>query len=163
MRAVLIALAVAAAPLAAHAAPVGSDGVSVSEVRQVMRGMGLTPTDSPQSDNLPGLAASYGGVNYDVAFHECDARGNCLSLQIYAGFTLTQPIALERINAWNQQWRFAYASVDTDGAPFVQIDIDMKDGSTEQVRSNIERFHDLAPRFAEHIGYSSASSGGSRK
>ncbi len=157
MRGILISLALASFAMAAHANPVGADGVSLNEVRQVMRNMGLAPTDSPQNDNEPGLAASFGGVNYDVALHECDARGNCLSIQAYAGFTLTTPIALERINSWNQEWRFAYASVDAEGAPFVQIDQEMKYGSTEQIEAMLERFHDLAPRFAEYIGFTSAA------
>lgn len=162
MRAWLAALALAACAATANATPVGADGVSVSEVRTVMRNMGLNPTDSPQNDGAPGLAATFGGVNYDVAFHECDARGNCLSLQIYAGFNLDSPPTASLMNSWNQQWRFAYASVDDNGAAFVQIDFDMKHGSTEQVQSNIERFHDLAPRFAQFIGYTTGAGASGR-
>lgn len=159
MRALLASLVLASLAMSAQAAPVGADGASVSEVRAVMRGMGLTPTDSPQSDGAPGLAASFGGVNYDVAFHECDARGNCLSIQIYAGFTLDSAAATNLMNSWNQQWRYAYASVDDNGAAFIQLDLDMKHGSTEQIQSNIERFHDLAPRFSQFIGYTAAGAG----
>lgn len=159
MRALLATLVLASFAVTAQAGPVGADGVSVNEVRTVMRGMGLSPTDSPQNDGSPGLAASFGGVNYDVAFHECDAGGNCLSLQFYAGFTLNAPAATNLVNSWNQQWRYAYASVDDNGAAFIQLDFDMKHGSTEQVQSNIERFHDLAPRFSQFIGYTAASGG----
>lgn len=159
MRALLALAVLASSAFVAHASPVGADGISVNEVRAVMRGMGLSPTDSPQNDGAPGLAASFGGVNYDVAFHECDPRGNCLSLQIYAGFTLDSAAATNLMNSWNQQWRYAYASVDDNGAAFIQLDFDMKHGSTEQVQSNIERFHDLAPRFSQFIGYTAASGG----
>lgn len=138
---------------AAEARPFGVEGVTPAEVQGVMRAMGLSVQSSEQSEGRPGLAASYGGVSYDVAFHDCDASMHCKSVQIYAGFNLHSAVSVDLINRWNQQWRFGYGSVDPQGAAFLQIDFDASYGSTEQVRAYIERFHQLAPQFAQFIGY----------
>lgn len=54
--------------------------------------------------------------------------GQCTEIELYAGFSGTQRIAWERINAWNARTRFARAFLDEDGDPALQMDIGLAGG-----------------------------------
>jgi len=75
--------------------------------------------------------------------------GGCTEIELYAGFSNTQRIPLERINGWNARTRFARAFLDEDGDPALQLDIALVGGvSPDGLKATLETWGSALETYA---------------
>jgi hypothetical protein len=81
-----------------------------------------------------------GTVPFQAFLSGCQpSGGGCTDIELYAGFSGTQRIPLERINGWNARTRFARAFLDEDGDPALQLDIGLVGGvSADALKATLE-------------------------
>jgi hypothetical protein len=70
---------------------------------------------------------------FQIMLSNCESGATrCTDLEIFAGFTPAQRVAIERINAWNARTRFARAFLQENGAPALQMDLYLSGGLSLQ-------------------------------
>lgn len=84
-----------------------------------------------------------GGVGrtpFQAFLANCQPSGAaCTDIELYAGFSGTQRIAIERINAWNDRTRFTRAFLDESRNPALQMDVTLQGGiSPDALKSQLE-------------------------
>ena len=84
-----------------------------------------------------------------------DCKGTvCGSLLLSAGFSLKKPPALEVINDFNYNYRFARAYLDEEGEAWVESDWSLEGGVVlEGLLLWLEDFASTVTDFADAIGY----------
>jgi hypothetical protein len=94
-----------------------------------------------QSDNSGSyVATTMSGFNVSVVPYDCKAQG-CSSIQFWTGFGADASLTLEFVNAWNNQWRFAKASLDNQGNLIFTADMFLDGGVTaENIKFNASLF-----------------------
>lgn len=145
----------------AQARPLGDNGVTWADIVSIARGAGYQIEAVPPDGGQESYRINRDGVNSDIYLMECDSRQRCTGFQIYGCFGTPSPTPLTVINDWNERWRYGHAYLNSQhGGACVQMDLDMRGGSTEQIANTITMFvTDIAPRFAVHVGYAAAPAG----
>lgn len=76
------------------------------------------------------------------------------SLLARAGFDMPTPPTIWTINGYNQSKRFVRAFLDDDGDPYVEADLDLRGGVTEDtIVRFLARFIGIIVSFASWIGF----------
>lgn len=94
-----------------------------------------------------------GTLPFQAFLGNCDpSGGGCSEIELYAGFTGTGRIPLERINGWNNRTRFARASLDPDGSPSLQMDMSLQGGvSPEGFKLQLETWGAVLQTYAAFL------------
>ena len=71
------------------------------------------------------------GFNVTVVPYDCKAQG-CSSIQFWTGFSADAFLNLAFVNAWNTQWRFAKANLDSQGNLVFTSDLFLDGGVTAE-------------------------------
>lgn len=153
--AALLALALAASPLAATAAGKGllhaSDPDSIA---RAMREIGYKAELGVDGAGDPMISSGASGYNFEVYFYDCEDGRNCKSLQFSAGFDVGRKVAADVMNDWNRGKRFGAAFVDDEGSPFLQYDVSTTGGLTEENFADVVDWWDIVlNEFADYIGF----------
>jgi hypothetical protein len=133
-----------ATPGQSYAQEERAGGAAMSRIQPDKLAAILTAAGYPsevQSDNS-GLyvATTMSGFNVTVVPYDCKAQG-CGSIQFWTGFSADPSIDLEFVNAWNNQWRFAKTSLDTQGNLIFTADMFLDGGVTaENIKLNAGLF-----------------------
>jgi len=149
MACAILAMAMAQA---VRAAPLPDGGVTIRDVANVMRSVGL-PTDlATDREGDPLIRSSLDGEKFQVYFYECSAQKRCKSIQFYAGWR-TQGISQAKIGEWNRTKRFGRAYLDRDAEPCVEMDVDLEHGATtEAVANDFDRWRLVFREFRDQVG-----------
>jgi|tagenome__1003787_1003787.scaffolds.fasta_scaffold20880958_3 hypothetical protein len=84
-----------------------------------------------------------------VFFSDCNNQG-CGNLEFAAFFSADPSWTADGMNNWNSQWRYAKASLDTDGSVTFQMDVLVTGGLTlENIKENGKIFAALLNKFLE--------------
>ena len=125
-------------------------------VAAAIRDMGYRAEMNADSNGKPKISSSAEGVNFSIYFYGCDDKNlGCDSIQLQAGFDVSDPRPQEIITDWNSRKRYAKASLTKNGDPIIRFDINLdKDGIS---RSNFEDTFKiwslLLSQFKEHINW----------
>jgi hypothetical protein len=77
-------------------------------------------------------------------------------VQIGAGYTMNQPVPLERLNLWHARNRYTYAYRLTrrPQSVWLLLDLTFSAGMTPQIfQKHFEYFRQNEQRFRKHIGF----------
>ncbi len=85
-----------------------------------------------ESDGTPVVKLQIGdGYNALLFFYDDDPdQPGYESLQLYAGFSVDNKIALATVNDWNYNYRFAKVYLDDELDPVIESDLDLSGGVT---------------------------------
>lgn len=130
-------------------------GVSVSDVIRVSKSEGYSITQDVDSDGDPMLSGKINGISYDIFFYGCeDVHQHCGSMQFSTAFDLTKGITMDEINAWNRDYRFGKAYVDDEMDPFIEYNITLLGGVTDENLADVIDWWRIAlEQFTDHIDY----------
>lgn len=86
------------------------------------------------------LSTNMSGFTVLVFPYDCQNTG-CSSMQFWTGFGADPSLTVEFANAWNTQWRFAKANVDSNGNFSLSQDVYFDGGVTpENIAGNARLF-----------------------
>lgn len=75
--------------------------------------------------------------------------GGCPFIELYAGFSGTQRIPLERINGWNARTPFTRAFLDEDRDPSLVMNINLQGGvSPESLKAQLEMWGEALDTYS---------------
>jgi hypothetical protein len=127
----------AAAPARAAATGANISSLDYPGVIAALQGAGMT-AEIKTENGARYVLARHENTPFQVFLSSCEGA-RCRDLEIYAGFSGTQKIAIERINAWNARVRFVRAFLDEDGDPALQMDVGLDGGVTPaNLRATLE-------------------------
>ncbi|WP_081647642.1 YbjN domain-containing protein [Pseudorhodobacter ferrugineus] len=86
-------------------------------------------------------------------FYGCEDGANCTSIQFYMGIELDHTVSLERINDWNRDKRFGTAVFDTDGYPYLKMDLNLDFGgiTAPAFEDNLDLWERLVAEFSDYV------------
>jgi hypothetical protein len=145
----LMATAVLAAALvtgAARATPIPDSGVTMSEIRGWLQGLGYAPTEENSTDtSVPGVAATHLMVDYEgaklgVYLFDCKS-GRCGSVQFATGWSTHGKFDTSQMNHWNSTNRWCRGYFDSENDPWLEMDVDLTPGgSYELLNDNLATY-----------------------
>jgi hypothetical protein len=102
----------------------------------------------------PMILSAASGANFRIFFFNCTANKDCSTIQFYAGYDVDEPIAVDRINAFNQTKRFIRALVDKENDPVLVMDLNLDKGGMSDALfiDNLEVWATQVPEFQRQIG-----------
>ena len=101
------------------------------------------------SKNEKYITTTMSGFNVRVFFFDCNNQG-CGNFQDWSGFTKQESFTLEYVNAWNNQWRFAKANLDSDGNLIFSADVVVGGGVTlDNIKATAQLFDGLMSELAK--------------
>ncbi len=107
-----------------------------------------------EEDDAPVLRldpSSVGASALRVRFLCNSFSGACQDLVYVAEYKSDKPLSLERINSWNQEYRWTRAYLDDDGVAFVEMDLNAEGGiGAESLRILHNTFISIAEDFAKY-------------
>lgn len=113
-----------------------SDRITAGIVARELRAMGLPAEVNTDSGGDPRIATTVDGYKWAIFFYGCPKTGDleqrqCLSLQLFSGYTLQQPASSFTMNKWNSENRYTRGYTGTsDQGPAARISMDVMFGNT---------------------------------
>jgi hypothetical protein len=150
---------------AALAQGAGNDRVNAKLVAAELKTMGLNAEIGTDDDGAPKVSTLVDDYKWVIFFYNCDQGGDiaerpCNSLQYFSGYTLEQPVALQTLNKWNTDNRYArgYVYVSKEGGNSARIELDALFFGTggdpaRTFRIHFDTMKRLAAEFRKAIGY----------
>jgi hypothetical protein len=141
-----------------------NDRITAAIIVKELKTLGHAPTVDTDDSGDPRVNVSIDGFDWSIYFYDCapgarDER-QCNSYQFYSGYTLKQAIALDVINKWNTDRRYAkaYAYRQRNGSHSARIEIDVRSAGTGADPARTFRVYfnimkDRAPEFRKVVGY----------
>ncbi len=108
------------------------------------------------TDNVgdPKIESSAAGADYSIYFYGCENGQNCLSVQFTSGYDLPNGASLGLINDWNGTKRFAFAYLDNENDPFLNYDVNLYAGVSEQnFLETLSLWDTILADFHSHIDW----------
>lgn len=96
------------------------------DVMRAMQSEGFLVTRETADDGTPKLVSRVSDSQFQVYFYGCEDAGDpCTSIQLSAGYDLSDAMSALTINQWNSENRYTRAYIDDEGDPFLKYDIVM--------------------------------------
>jgi hypothetical protein len=108
------------------------------------------------TDNVgdPKIESSAAGADFSIYFYGCENGQNCLSLQYTSGYDLPDGASLGLMNDWNKSKRFGFAYLDEENDPFLNYDVNMSYGVSEQnFLDSLSLWDTILADFHNHIDW----------
>lgn len=123
------------------------------ELARILQDAGYRATVGVDAVGDPMVTSTASGSDFSVFMYDCDA-GRCGSIQFKAGFDLDPGTTTDAMNAWNEGMRYTNAYMDDEGDPWLELDLDLAEGSTDtQVVGYLQLWDTLMGQFQDHIGF----------
>jgi hypothetical protein len=113
--------------------------VTPEQLASMLNAAGYKSQVKTGNNNQKFIASSIHGFNTVVVPFDCNAQG-CGNLQYIVWFN--DKVNLDFVNAWNNQYRFAKASIDSDGDVAFSIDVFLDGGVTAENIVNYAKVFD---------------------
>jgi hypothetical protein len=152
----IAAAAAVAAMLAGGAASAGNlptGGVTAQEVASALQAKGYQAEIGRDSGGDPMISSALDGSSYKILFYNCKS-GRCASIQFATAFDMKNGLTLAKVNSWNREKRFGRAYLDDEMDPFVEYDVDMERGATNEAITNaIDVWAAVVPAFKTYVDF----------
>ena len=112
------------------------DRVTAGIVARELRAMGYQAEVSAGTDGDPRIATTVDGYKWAVFFYGCAKDGeleqrSCLSVQLFSGYTVSQPVSAFTMNKFNAENRYVRAyTAQTSSGQAARISMDVMFGGT---------------------------------
>ena len=122
---------------------------------EVLQSLGYRAELTKDGEGDPLIRSAASGLKFGIYFYGCDAGSRCTTVQFYLGLELGRTVALSELNDWNRNKRFGVAVLDTDGEPYLKLDLNLDYGgiTTPAFEDNLELWERLMADFAEHLQF----------
>lgn len=113
-----------------------NDRITAAIIVRELKALGFTSSVDTDDSGDPRVSMKIDGYDWSIYFYDCStgARDDrqCASYQFYSGYTMPQPVALDIINKWNTEQRYAkaYTYVQRNGSHSARIEIDVRSAGT---------------------------------
>lgn len=140
------------------AAPVQAQTVVATNpgtIIQALQSAGYRAVLGRDEQGNPKIDTTAGGTNFVVYFFDCTNGRDCRAIQFHSSYETTAP-ALETVNRWNRDYRYARAFVTADNNPALELDINLDAGGGMSRRlflDNLDLYVSLLPQFERLIGW----------
>ena len=84
-----------------------------------------------------------------VSFNTVPFAAPGYNFQYWSGFTKQESFTLEFVNAWNNQWRFAKANLDSDGNLIFSADVVGGGVTLDNIKATAQLFDGLMSELAK--------------
>jgi hypothetical protein len=121
-----------------------------------MQSAGYRAELTTDSGGDPKIVSSANGFDFYVYFYGCDqsAVKECDSLDLSIGFDFSKGYALESVNQWNRDNRFAAAYLDDEDDPWLTMNINLDGGVTaEMLIDSFNTWSSQLGEFKTYIGW----------
>ncbi|MBN2907734.1 MAG: YbjN domain-containing protein [Rhodobacteraceae bacterium] len=129
-------VALAFATLSALAAGTAQAEVVAANPMGVLKALqdyGYAATMSTDNTGDPKISAKVSKSNFVVFFYGCTDNADCASVQFYVGYDVNGTVSALKMNEWNRNKLFSKATVDDEGDPALEMDVNLDfDGSGDQ-------------------------------
>lgn len=138
----------------AQTAPTLVTAENPAAIVAVIQALGFQARLDKDSGGDPLIRSSSNGVDFGIYFYGCTKNKKCKSIQFSAGYDLDDGTTLDVIDDWNEMKRFASAYLDNENDPFLQMDVNMEGGITqENFEKNFDLWQTLKGQFEDHIHF----------
>ena len=111
------------------AAPSGQvEASDPQSIVSAMQEMGFLATLDKDDVGDPLVSSRISATRFKIFFYGCDQNVNCDSIQFSAGYDLTEKIASEKVNGWNEENRWTKVYLDEEEDPFIEMDLYLGQG-----------------------------------
>ena len=146
LTATLISGLLALAPASAQA-----EHLKGKEVQEIMQALGYKAELKKDGDGDPLILSAASGVNFNVVFYDCQ-KGRCGSLQFKTGWAMNDKPSAQVLSDWNRQHRYAFAYLDDEQDPILQMDFDIEyTQSKEAIEEYLSLWERLISSFQDHM------------
>lgn len=130
------------------------DASSPQAIAGLMQQAGYRAVVTTDNVGDPKIESSAAGADFSIYFYDCENGQNCLSLQYTSGYDLPDGASLGLINDWNSTKRFGFAYLDNENDPFLNYDVNMSYGVTEQnFLDSLSLWDTILADFHSHIDW----------
>ncbi|MCW5773524.1 MAG: hypothetical protein KIT16_17915 [Rhodospirillaceae bacterium] len=113
------------------------DRITANIVARELRAMGLPAEINTDNRGMPRVSTTIDNYKWAIFFYGCQREGEvgdrqCLSIQFFSGYTMTNPVSSITMNKWNTENRYArgYAFANNRGETGARIEVDASFGGT---------------------------------
>jgi hypothetical protein len=119
-----------------------------------MRAAGYSATLTTDKSGDPKIKGKLSKSEYSVVFYSCQKAQNCLSIQFSAGYDLNKGLTDAKANEWNYGKRWAKMSLDDEGDPYLQMDVNLRYGVSEETFADtLDVWRMMLEDFEPFIGW----------
>jgi hypothetical protein len=130
------------------------DASSPQAIANLMQQAGYRAVLTTDNVGDPKIESSAAGADFSIYFYGCENGANCLSLQYTSGYDLPNGASLGLINDWNGTKRFGFAYLDNENDPFLNYDVNMSYGVSEQnFLDSLSLWDTILADFHAHIDW----------
>lgn len=152
-----IAAAIGALALASTAQAASHTMISSNDPQGIvdaMRAAGYSATLTTDKSGDPKIKGKLSKSEYSIVFYSCQKAKDCLSIQFSAGYDLNKGLTDSKANEWNYGKRWAKMSLDDEGDPYLQMDVNLRYGVTEETFADtLDVWRMMLEDFEPFIGW----------
>lgn len=128
---------------------------SPETMAETMRNLGYRAELAKDGEGDPLIRSAASGLKFGIYFYGCEAGVNCTTVQFYLGLTLDDDVPANRLNEWNRTMRFGTAVLDTDGQPYLKMELNLDYGGITSIafEDNLELWERLMADFSRHLNF----------
>jgi hypothetical protein len=126
------------------------------ELQSLMQDWGYRAELGVDDVDDPKITTKSNGVTFSIFFYECDDQTpkQCGSLGFSSWLDLPEPLSMTQVNEWNLNKRFGTASIDDEGDPKLELNINVDGGITAQgLRENFDWWERAFGEFLQHVDW----------
>lgn len=112
--ATMAAAAVPKAPAKSAGLPATLTGTDLEGYVRILQDAGYRARLKTHDDGTRFIESAAGGTSFTINFNDCEGDDGCTSLRFLAWWTRPAHMDLAAVNGWNNGYRFARATIDSD-------------------------------------------------
>ncbi len=105
------------------------DATRPADIVEIARGFGSAHLERDSFDD-PMILGRIDGIAYSVLFYGCEDSAHCRSIQLRASWSPNAGITTADMDQWNREKLFGRAYLDQDGAPMLDMVVNLDGGVT---------------------------------
>jgi hypothetical protein len=130
------------------------DATSPQALAELLQQQGYRAVVGQDTSGNPKIDSSAAGVDYSIYFYGCNNGSDCQSLNFSSGFDLDRGTSFQAMNDWNSSQFFAYAYLDDESDPFLNMDMNLAYGvSADNFVDSLAIWEQLLSDFQGHIDW----------
>jgi hypothetical protein len=150
----VIALALASGSTAAMAKDLPTGGMTVDQIAKWLQDAGYKAEIQTAKDGTKNVYSAADGTGFYIDMYDCKSTPKCTSIQFSVGFNTKGAWNATKMNDFNRDNRWVKAYVDSKDDPWVEMDIDLYPGGTEEgLDDQFAVWRDLLVSFKKFINW----------
>ena len=150
--AAFLALGLISGPTLAKDLP--AKGMTAEQVASWLQDDGYKAQVSTNKDGSKTVGTAADGSNFFIDMYDCNNTPTCTAIQFSIGFDSKGAWNATKMNEWNSTKRWVKAYVDDKDDPWLQMDIDLSPGGTQEgLDDQFAIWRDMLTSFKKYINW----------